>query len=585
MKNKLKTSENYLSKTVLRYMTSSIGAYFFGCVGVVITGIMTGLLVDQNGLAAVSLCLPVYYFFAALTMLIHCGTSTYVASLSDENDEEGANRYYTLSIVAASTLSVLFLVLGLLFTDEIAYLLGARDELTKVTTDYLRILMYGAPASMFLYMPINYIRLTTKPGLAPVCHFIQALSCIILTYIFIVFFDMGASGAALASIVSNYILVIIGLLIIRSNSTLRLTKISKCIGEIKNVLKVGLPSSLDSIGCIVRVIFLNMIAYEIGGTIGVCVIGIVSSVLEFCSTFLIGNPQAIVPLIAIFNSEKDTLSVRKTFSASLQFGLVIIGIFVLLLEVFASQVAAIFGITESAMNIMTANAIRVFAVGLLFAIVSCMLSTIYATIGRAIIANIIVLLRNAVLIIPIAFIISGFTDNIILLVLSFPITELLTMAAGLISSSIISRKKKECSGILLLDDKVEKEGKIAAFTVTNMPEKIVECSQSVNEFCETNELTAKQTMAMSLSIEELLMVVGDKCLNKDPNETIEIRLFKYEDTLGLRIRNGGNKLNILEYALNDPDNMDNMGIIMIKKIAQSIEYRNTFGINNLLIIM
>ena len=579
--------KGFIEGMLIKCMLSNMGAYFLSCLTVVITTVMVGALVDSNSLAAVSLCLPVYYFFAAIGTLIHTGTSTYAAIKIGKKDSEGANRFYTLSYTASAVCAAVILIIGLIFTKPIAIFLGARGELIGITESYLRVLTIGAPAAILSYFPISYIRITVKAELAPLCYLVQAALSIILTYVFIVFFDMGATGAALATVVANYVLVAVGIICIKKYSDFRITSIKDFKNEIIPTVKAGSPIALDSMGCLIRVLFLNTIAYRIGGTVGVCVIGIVSSISEFCAAFLLGAPQSMVSLIAIFKSEKDTYSIRKTVKASVFFGLAVTFIFTVLLIVFASYVADFYGITEPAVNTVTANCLRVFAPGLLFGLVSCSLATVYATADNSILANVTVVLRNFLYIIPIALIFAAIKPDTVLLTSSFSIAEALTLLTVFIAAKFIEKTSDKKHGILLLDDEVERSGKIMAYSVKNTPEDIVECSKNVSEFCEINSLSSKVSMAISLSIEEMLIVIGDKCLNNNPDERMDVRLFCTADNgvVGLRIRNGGQNFNILEYADGHSDEIDCMGIMMIQKFSDVVEYLNTFGANNLLILL
>lgn len=584
-KLKLSGTNGFIEGTLVKFMASTVGAYFLSCLSVVITGIMVGLLVDSNGLAAVSFCLPVYYFFAAVGTLIHTGTSIFAAGRIGKKDIKGANRYYTLSYVATLGFSVVILALGIIFINPITSFLGASGELFTITRNYLLILFIGVPAALFMYFPINYLRLSSRSDLAPLCYLIQAISAIVFTYVFIVYFKMGVMGAALATVVSNVLLGIVGAIFVIKYSDFKFVSIRKCKNEILSSFKVGLPISLDSVGCLIRVLFMNTLALKIGGTVGVCIVGIVTSVAEFCVAFLLGAPQSMVSLIAIFSSERDTFSIRETVKSSLRFGLLTTSVFAVLLSYLSPMVAKIYGIVDPALNEVTANSIRIFVPGLLFGLVTCTLATLYSATDNSTLASVSVMLRNFVFVIPMALLLTSFRKSTVFLIASLPAAEVLTLVTVLVSAAVISRFSKKKRGVMLLDETVERSGRIAAFSVENNTEAIVKCSQSVSEFCETNELSSKISMALSLSIEEMLTVISEKCLEGKEDEFIDVRIFCSADIVGLRIRNGGKRFNILEYAEQNADSMDCMGIMMIKKLSDVVEYLNTFGANNLLVIL
>ncbi len=583
---KISGTNGFIGKTLIKHMTSIVGAYFLSCTSVVITGIMVGLLVDNNGLAAVSLCLPIYYLFAAIGTLIHTGTSVLVVTEMGKKNMDSANRYYTLAYAATGVFSIIILILGLLFTKEIALFLGARDELLPITESYLRVLIFGCPAALLMYFPINYLRITSKAYLAPLCYLIQAMAAIIFTYLLIVYGGMGATGAALATVISNCLLSCFGIIFVIKYSDFKFIELKNCKKEIIETFKAGSPVALDSIGCLIRVLFLNSIAYNFAGTVGVCIIAIVTSVAEFSIAFTLGAPQSTVSLIAIFNSEKDTYSVRQTIKTSIILGLVTTAILAIIMGIFSPQIAMVYGIASEDIA-ETALALRVFLPGLLAALVTCTLATSYATTDSSVLANIAISLRNFIIAIPLAIVFGLFTatKEIYFISVALALGEILTLIIVLVTAKIISGHSKKKHGLLLLDDSVEKSGKIAAFSVKNTSEAIVSCSEGVNEFCEQNDLPPKIAMCLSLSIEEMLVVIKEQALDNREDELIDVRLFTVGDIVGLRIRNGGKQFNILDYAEEHADDMDSLGITMIQKLSDVVEYSNTFGANNLLVIL
>ena len=87
-------------------------------------------------------------------------------------------------------------------------------------------------------------------------------------------------------------------------------------------------------------------------------------------------------------------------------------------------------------------------------------------------------------------------------------------------------------------------------------------------------------MCLSLAIEEILVIIADKSLGYKGE--MDMRVFKHGDDIILRIRSGGNYYNPFDHN-NEEEKLDYLGVDMIEKMAQKIDYQSTLGINTLLV--
>jgi anti-sigma regulatory factor (Ser/Thr protein kinase) len=116
-------------------------------------------------------------------------------------------------------------------------------------------------------------------------------------------------------------------------------------------------------------------------------------------------------------------------------------------------------------------------------------------------------------------------------------------------------------------------------------------STKISSFCEENELSAKTSMHISLAIEEILIMINEYSLRKDRQEYTDLRIMIIPEESGslviMRIRNAGKDFNPVDYYYENKDTEagreQTLGIAMILKMAKHVEYRETFGVNNLII--
>jgi anti-sigma regulatory factor (Ser/Thr protein kinase) len=127
-------------------------------------------------------------------------------------------------------------------------------------------------------------------------------------------------------------------------------------------------------------------------------------------------------------------------------------------------------------------------------------------------------------------------------------------------------------------------------------ESISESVDCIRDFCESNKLDPKQTIAIPFSMEEMLVLIREHCFEENSSDTINVRVLIFKDNVILRIRNDGKTFNPMAYYVKQKfesegetditDRLsDTLGIGMVLMMARAIDYRSTFGVNNLTILL
>jgi hypothetical protein len=166
------------------------------------------------------------------------------------------------------------------------------------------------------------------------------------------------------------------------------------------------------------------------------------------------------------------------------------------------------------------------------------------------------------------------------------LSEIAAFLMWLAIAKAVSRRHKHLSPILLLDDSLEKTGSTLNFSVKTDSAAICEASFKITGFCEANRLLPKQSMTISLAIEEMLIINTKKCFGDRPDGSIDVRVFHLDDSTGIRFRYGGLLFNPIEYAEGDDDSLgETLGIKMIVNMAKLVHYQSTFGVNSLIILI
>jgi anti-sigma regulatory factor (Ser/Thr protein kinase) len=255
-------------------------------------------------------------------------------------------------------------------------------------------------------------------------------------------------------------------------------------------------------------------------------------------------------------------------------------------QIFAPEVARLFGMASPETLALAVPAIRLFALSLVPALINSILICVYQGGNRTLMANALTVSRLFFWIVIAAPLLSGWM-GVTGVWHSFWIAEVLSLLLIAGMSFFYRRGGKYLSPLFLVDREAELTGVYKSFSVKNSTEDIIRSSAGITEFCEQNNLGARLTMAVSLAVEEMLVVIRARSLAGDSRATMNARVLIEENTVILRVRNGGKHFSPVEYVRNagEAEEAEVMGIKMILALARTVDYRNTFGINNTTILL
>ena len=237
-----------------------------------------------------------------------------------------------------------------------------------------------------------------------------------------------------------------------------------------------------------------------------------------------------------------------------------------------------------------------FALSLPPSMLSTILLNYYQASGYTWIANLITACRAFAFVVLPAYLLAP-RLGLPAVWLSFTAAELLTWGSLAIALLLYRRRHPNRKGIFLLDRRYEDAGQYISFAVHSTEDDIVQASTRISDFCDQNQLDARRSMLISLALEEMLISIRDHCFSSGPDHEMNVRILIVspdqvagDETIVLRIRCSGTPFNPIDYykanRRENPDEFDDsVGIQMIVKSALSVDYKSTFGVNNLTILL
>lgn len=268
----------------------------------VVDRIYIGHLPGTQGeaLTGVGLVFPIISMIAAFTNLFSMGGAPLFSIARGEGDEKKAsyilNNTFTMLVITAFVL----MAVGYGWKRPILYLFGASDVTYPFANDYLTIYLAGTLFLMIGTGMNSFISAEGFPKTGMLVVICGAVINIALDPLFIFALNMGVKGAAIATVISQFVSMILVLRFFLGNKTLY--RISGKYMKLKRKL-VGRITSLGLSGFIMAVtnslvqIVCNITIGAYGGDLYIGVMTILNSVREIVNIAIVGITNGAQPVL------------------------------------------------------------------------------------------------------------------------------------------------------------------------------------------------------------------------------------------------------------------------------------------------
>ena len=173
---------------------------------------------DTDLIAGVSLCAPVFTALMAFGNIFGQGGSSLISRLLGGQDTEGAKRVSSFCFYIALATGVVLAVLMTVFNRPLLTLLGADADMMPHAFQYYIVLVICAPIIVLSFIHSNLVRCEGMAAESMIGTVLGAVINIILDPILISVVDMGAMGAAVATVIGYFCSVLYFLWLLRKKS-------------------------------------------------------------------------------------------------------------------------------------------------------------------------------------------------------------------------------------------------------------------------------------------------------------------------------------------------------------------------------
>lgn len=317
----------------------------------VVDGIWLGQ-VGANEFAATTFVSPILMVLISIGAgLSVAGTSIISQMIGMDRSEESSGYAYQLLLIS-TIIGILIAVFGYFLSPLFVSGMGAKDQLFVDSNTYLSISMLGFPA-VLLTFAINAIMQAqgnTKPltFLSLIAAIINMVLDPILIFETIPFtnlpgFNMGVSGAAYATIASQYANMILGFIVLKKISTIKVRfgveKYEK--KKMKNLLKIAFPSIVGQTSASFGFIILNIFITSYG-TATLAAYGLVNRVTNILMQPTMAIGSAIPAIIGQNMGSRNFDRIRDCYKKAHIASFIISVLGCILMYVFSEQLILLF---------------------------------------------------------------------------------------------------------------------------------------------------------------------------------------------------------------------------------------------------
>lgn len=392
--------EGNINLIFFKFLFNSVFAMLIVAFYIMVDTIFIGRGIGSEGLAALNIALPVFNILNATGLLFGMGGATALSVSIGKKDIEESRRIFSQTIITAISIGVLYSFLGIIFKEKIAYTLGASDNNIKLVVAYLDGIFFMSFSFMLVHTISSFVRNDNRPRLAMIATVTGGIINIVLDYIFIFYFKMGMTGAALATSIASFLsLLILISHFLNKKCSFKFVKFRFTIERLSRILLNGTASCIIELSSGIVIFVFNIAILNIIGDIGVSAYSIIANISLICTAIFTGIAQAIQPIISLnFGANENERVKRVKKMALISAGIVGITFYIAGITI-PNYIVSLFTNENGEIIDITINGIRYYFIGFLVMGFNIVLGSYYQSREFSAVSNCISLGRGIIFII------------------------------------------------------------------------------------------------------------------------------------------------------------------------------------------
>lgn len=405
----------------------------------------TGAIANQ----ALTIAFPIQILIIAIGVGTGVGLNALLSKSLGEKNNEKVNKVAGNGIFLSICIFLVFLLFGLFGSEWfISLFAGENAQVIAMGTTYLQICCCFSLGAIGYTVYERFLQSTGKTMLSTIAQISGAVVNIVLDYVFIYPCGMGVAGAAWATVIGQFVSLIMAMIFhyaFNKEINGNIKYIKPEISLIKGIYRIGISAAIMQALLSVMMAGMNAIlgSSHADPTILVGSFGIYYKIQQIALFSAFGLSNTIISILSFNYGMKDKERINDCIKYGIMDTFIVTLILTVIFELFAKPLANLFGLTGGSTTeiiMICAIAIRIASIGYVFMGFSVAVQGILQALGYALRPLIISLLRLAIFVFPVAYLFT-LSDNVTTIVWwTFPIAE---VATALISVFILKNSYKQ----------------------------------------------------------------------------------------------------------------------------------------------
>lgn len=392
--------------------------------------------VNEKAVSALSLAYPIQNLQIAFAVGTAAGVTSLISRRLGQERKDDADSAATHGIILSIATWLLFAVFGIFFSKPFFCMFESDTEIVLLGTEYLSICCIFSFGQFTVTMIEKIMQATGSMYWPMIFQLIGAVLNVIFDPILIFgkfgLPAMGVSGAAIATVGGQIISLIPAIIVISRHPAIKISfknfRFRKKI--LKDIYTVGIPAIVMQAISTVMNMAINAILTTFS-TAAYTVFGLYFKLRSFVFMPVLGLNQGVMPIMGYNYGAKKKKRLLQTlyYGCGIAFAIMLVGVLAFML--LPKQLLGFFEPTEELLRVGV-PALRIISLCFPLAALGLISSNMYQAIGKGSYSLVMSLMRQLVVLVPVAWLLAVLTNNVDMVWWAFPIAETISLTVSVL---------------------------------------------------------------------------------------------------------------------------------------------------------
>lgn len=306
-------------RNIMKFALPTIAMSLFMSFYTMVDGLFVSNLIGTSALSAVNLSAPIISLVTAISTMLATGGSAVIMKKMGEKKIEEANQNFTFLILVNVFVGIIMWIVGYFCMNLIFNNMQVSEEVLYHSKSYLSYyLIFTVPILLMNNFSL-YLIAAGKSTISFICSVAGGVVNIVLDYVLIRVFQMGTSGAAIATGLGYSVTAVVGCIVFcNKKNLLHFMRPKISFAVLGKAISNGCSEMATALVTGITTLLFNWTMLHYVGESGVAAITIIMYVLMFVSSLFSGYSYGVAPLISFYYGEQNHQKLKMLIRKSLK---------------------------------------------------------------------------------------------------------------------------------------------------------------------------------------------------------------------------------------------------------------------------